>query len=84
MPILTNTPMKTGWVTMAVVTVVLAACSEQKTQKVEAAAMSSIAQQNREIAERMQTQNSANEEKAFQERLAAERKRLVKLVQEPI
>ncbi len=76
--------MKTGCIPLIFAALVLTACSEQTATKVEAVAVTSVGMQNREIAERLEAQNSAIEEKEFLEGQIAEKKRLVKLLQEPI
>jgi hypothetical protein len=60
-----------------------AGCSEEPA-KVEAVPVTSIEQQNREIAERLAAQKSANEAKANDEGQIAERLRFVNLVLEPV
>ncbi len=61
--------------------VVLTACSEDKAKNVETVTVKTIAQQNQEIAERLQEQMAANEKKSFAEGEAAERQRLIDFIQ---
>ena len=62
---------------------VLAACGENKPVAVEAVPVTSIEQQNREIAERLAAQKGANEIKSTAEAEANDRRRMVAGVQEP-
>jgi hypothetical protein len=61
----------------------LVACGENKPVAVEAVPVTSIEQQNREIAERLAQQKGANEAKATAEAEANDRRRMVAGVQEP-
>ncbi len=61
----------------------LAACSENKPAAVVAVPVTSIEQQNREIAERLTLQKGANESKSATEAEATDRRRAVAALQEP-
>lgn len=61
----------------------LGACGEKKNTAVEPVPVTSVAQQDREIAERLAAQKANLEAKSVQEGEAAERQRFVKLVQDP-
>jgi hypothetical protein len=63
---------------------IVAGCGDKQPAAVEAAPITSVEQQNREIAERLAAQKSANEAKANAEGQVAERLRFVNLVQEPV
>lgn len=65
------------------VLVLLVACGESKPVAIEAVPVTSIEQQNREIAERLALQKGANETKATAEAEANDRRRMVAAVQEP-
>ncbi len=60
----------------------LVACGENKTTKVDAAAITSIEQQNREIAERLQAQKAANDAAAAKASEVADRERYVSNLRE--
>ncbi len=60
----------------------LSACGERNTAKVDAAAFTSIEQQNREIAERLQAQKAANEAAAAKQSEVADRERNVSNLRE--
>lgn len=60
----------------------LSACGDSNTAKVDAAAVTSIEQQNREIAARLQKQQAANEAIAATESAVADRERYVSNLRE--
>jgi hypothetical protein len=62
----------------------LAGCGEKKPAQVEPVPVTSVEQQNREIAERLAAQKAENEARAAKEGEAAERARFVNLIQEPV
>jgi len=64
-------------------TLSLAGCADKKNTAVEAAPMASIQQQDRQIAERLESQKAAQELRSNAESEAAERERLVVALNEP-
>jgi len=67
----------------AALLLVLVACGENKPAAVETVPVTSIEQQNRDIAERLAAQKGANDAKATAEAEANDRRRTVAAVQEP-
>jgi hypothetical protein len=72
------------WHLLLIVFLILTGCGEKKPASVEAVPLTSIEQQNREIAQRLEAQKAANEAKALQEAEIADKQRMIRVVQEQV